>query len=218
MTRLVEVRTQILKKNDEHARALRQRFADAGVRVVSMVSSPGSGKTELLKQLLLQLKRDRPELRAAVLVGDLRTDNDAVRLAAAGYPTQQIETGTMCHLEADMVGRAIEASGWELNDLDLLLVENVGNLVCPATFDLGETLRLVALSTTEGEDKPLKYPTIFNTADVAVITKMDLAEALDFDEALLRKNIDEVRPGMKTLAVSAKQGRGLAELVGVLLG
>lgn len=217
-TRLVEVRTKILKKNDEHARALRVRFQEAGVRVVSWVSSPGSGKTELLKQLLLHLKETRPELKVATLVGDLATDNDADRLAAAGYPVAQILTGTMCHLEADMTAGAIATAGWDLDDIDLLLVENVGNLVCPATYDLGEALRVVAISTTEGEDKPLKYPTIFNTADVAVITKMDLAEVLGFDEAACRANIDAVRPGMPVLGVSARTGEGLAELAAAVLG
>lgn len=217
-TRLVEVRTKILKKNDEHARALRARFEEAGVRVVSWVSSPGSGKTELLKQLLLHLKEHRPDLRIATLVGDLATDNDADRLAAAGYPVAQILTGTMCHLEADMTAKAMEEAGWALGELDVLLVENVGNLVCPATYDLGEALRVVAISTTEGEDKPLKYPTIFNTADVAVITKMDLAEVLDFDEATCRANIDAVRPGMPILGVSARTGAGLSELAARVLG
>ena len=217
-TRLVEVRTKILKKNDEHARALRARFEGAGVRVVSWVSSPGSGKTELLKQLLLHLKRTRPELRVATLVGDLATDNDADRLAAAGHPVAQILTGTMCHLEADMTSAAIEGAGWDLNELDLLLVENVGNLVCPATYDLGEALRIVAISTTEGEDKPLKYPTIFHTADAAIVTKMDLAEVLEFDEPACRANIDAVRPGMPVLGVSARSGEGLAELAELVLG
>ena len=203
--RMLEVRTQILKKNDELARGLRRRFADAGVLVVSLVSSPGTGKTEFLKQTLLQLP---PELRAAALVGDLRTDNDARRLAESGVPVRQIETGTMCHLEADMVERHLE--GWDLDELDILFIENVGNLVCPSTFDLGEDLRLVLISTTEGEDKPLKYPTIFNTSDIAVVTKMDLADVLGFNEAALRANIDAVRPGMEVVTVSARTGCGMA--------
>jgi hydrogenase nickel incorporation protein HypB len=203
-TRLVEVRQQILKQNDVSARALRSRFRDAGVYVVSLVSSPGAGKTAFLERVLTELGRTH---RVAALVGDLATDNDAKRLARSGAPARQITTGTMCHLEADMVTRAMD--GWDLATLDFLFVENVGNLVCPATFDLGEALRLVVLSVTEGEDKPLKYPTIFNTADVTVVTKMDLAAAVEFDAATLHRNVQAVRPGMELFAVSAKTGEGM---------
>ena len=206
--RILEVRTQILKKNDELARALRDRFRGAGCFVVSLVSSPGTGKTEFLTQLM-KLLNGKGDLKIAALVGDLRTDNDAKRLAAAGVPVRQIETGTMCHLEADMVERAIDEAEWSLDELDVLFVENVGNLVCPSGFDLGEDLRLVMVSTTEGEDKPLKYPTIFNTADVAVITKMDLAEAMDFDRDAMHNAILDVRPGMEIVEVSAKSGVGM---------
>lgn len=208
--RMVQVRTQILKKNDEHARALRQRFGQSRCFVVSLVSSPGTGKTEFLKDTL---KRLADRYRIAALVGDLRTDNDAVRLAESGAPVHQIETGTMCHLEADMVDRALAETGWSLDELDFLFVENVGNLVCPSGFDLGEDLRLVLVSTTEGEDKPLKYPTIFNTADVAVITKMDLAEPLEFDRQQMHESIQDVRPGMEIIEVSAKTGTGMAEWI-----
>ena len=214
--RILEVRTQILKKNDELARSLRERFRAAGCRVVSLVSSPGTGKTELLTKLLTQLHADGKKV--AALVGDLRTDNDAKRLAASGAPVRQIETGTMCHLEADMVERAIDEAGWDLVTLDVLFVENVGNLVCPSGFDLGEDLRLVLVSTTEGEDKPLKYPTIFNTADVAVITKMDLAGAMDFDRDAMENAILDVRPGMEIVAVSARSGEGVAGLLERVLG
>ncbi|MEM1109646.1 MAG: hydrogenase nickel incorporation protein HypB [Planctomycetota bacterium] len=206
--RILEVRTQILKKNDELARDLRDRFRAAGCYVVSLVSSPGTGKTEFLKQTLTQLK-ERTDLRIATLVGDLRTENDAVRLSESGVEARQIETGTMCHLEADMVENAIQEAGWDLRDLDLLFVENVGNMVCPSGFDLGEDLRIVLVSTTEGEDKPLKYPTIFNTADVAVITKMDLAEVLEFDDRQMNASIQDVRPGMHVFSVSAKTGDGM---------
>src|SRR5262249_51857370 len=161
-TRLVQVRQQVLKQNDVAARALRERFHRAGVYVVSLVSSPGTGKTTFLEKVLGLL---RPRYRVAVLVGDLATDNDAQRLARTQAPVRQITTGTVCHLEAAMVGHALE--GWKLDDLDFLFIENVGNLVCPSSYDLGESLRLVLLSVTEGEDKPLKYPTIFNTADIA---------------------------------------------------
>jgi hydrogenase nickel incorporation protein HypB len=203
-TRLVEVRQQVLKHNDVVARELRARFREAGVYVVSLVSSPGAGKTAFLEKVLGQLRGRR---RVAALVGDLATDNDARRLARSGAPVRQITTGTVCHLEAEMVRGALE--GWGLEDLDLLFIENVGNLVCPSTFDLGEDLRLVLFSVTEGEDKPLKYPTIFHTADVAVITKADLAAAAEFDGAAARRNIECVRPGMRVFEVSAKTGEGM---------
>jgi hydrogenase nickel incorporation protein HypB len=210
-TRLVEVRTKILKENDVVARALRQAFRDAGVYVVSLVSSPGAGKTMFLEMTLLLL---RDKYRVAALVGDLATDNDARRLARAEVPVKQITTGTTCHLEAEMVRTAL--SGWNLRDLDLLFIENVGNLVCPASYDLGENLRLVLFSVTEGEDKPLKYPTIFNTADLAVITKTDLAEVTEFDWAAARQNIETVRPGMPILGVSAKGGTGMSDWLSLL--
>lgn len=203
-TRLVQVRQKVLKQNDVVARALRDRFRSAGVFVVSLVSSPGSGKTRFLEKTLTLLRR---EFRVAALVGDLATDNDAQRLARSEAPVRQITTGTLCHLEAEMVRSALD--GWNESELDFLFIENVGNLVCPATFDLGEDLRLVLFSTTEGEDKPLKYPTIFNTADVAVITKMDLAEAVEFNREAAHQNIQSVRPGMEILEVSAKSGAGM---------
>jgi hydrogenase nickel incorporation protein HypB len=202
--RLVQVRQNVLKRNDETARALRSRFHEAGVYVVSLVSSPGAGKTAFLERILSSL---RQRYRVAVLVGDLATDNDARRLARALVPVKQITTGTVCHLEAEMIATALE--GWRLDELDFLFLENVGNLVCPATFDLGEDLRLVLFSVTEGEDKPLKYPTIFNTADVAILTKMDLAAAVEFDAAAAQRSIQSVRPGMETFEVSAKTGQGM---------
>ena len=212
-TRMVEVRQLVLKKNDTLARALRQRFNEAGVFVVSIVSSPGAGKTTFLRETLCRLVR---RWHVAALVGDLATENDARKLAESGAPVRQIVTGTVCHLEADMVESAIAAAGWSLDELDFLFVENVGNLVCPSSYDLGEHLRLVLLSTTEGEDKPLKYPTIFNTADVAVITKSDLAEAASFDRRAALENIQVVRPGMTVLEVSARTGQGMADWMGVL--
>lgn len=210
--RIIEVRRNVLKHNDEVARALRQRFHEAGVFVVSLVSSPGSGKTAFLEKMLTLLKHQQH--RPAALVGDLATDNDAQRLARSQAPVKQITTGTMCHLEAAMVERALE--DWDLATIDLLFIENVGNLVCPSSFDLGEDCRLVLLSVTEGEDKPLKYPTIFHSADVAVITKMDLAEAVEFDQAAAYRNIQSVRPGIPIIPVSAKTGAGMEEWFGFL--
>jgi len=204
--RLVEVRQKVLKQNDLLARELRERFREAGVSVVSLVSSPGAGKTTFLEKTLSSL---RQRYRVAALVGDLATENDAARLARSQAPVKQIITGTVCHLDAQMIGSAIE--GWNLCDLDFLFIENVGNLVCPSSYDLGENLRLVLFSVTEGEDKPLKYPTIFNTADVAVITKVDLSAAVEFDPAAAQNSIESVRPGMRTFRVSAKTGEGMDE-------
>ena len=209
--RLIEVRKNILKQNDVAARALRDQFRAAGVLVVSLVSSPGSGKTMFLEKTLTLL---RQTYGVAALVGDLATENDAVRLARSQAPVKQITTGTLCHLEAAMVQSALQE--WNLKDLDFLFVENVGNLVCPSSYDLGENLRLVLISVTEGEDKPLKYPTIFNSADVAVVTKMDLAAAVEFDWNAAYGNIQAVRPGMRVLKVSAKTGDGMDEYLAFL--
>jgi hydrogenase nickel incorporation protein HypB len=210
-TRLVEVRQNVLKQNDIVARELRQRFHEAGVCVVSLVSSPGSGKTAFLEKTLTLM---RPDYHVAALVGDLATENDAARLARSRAPVRQITTGTLCHLEAAMVRTALV--GWELDQLDFLFIENVGNLVCPASYDVGEDLRVVLLSVTEGEDKPLKYPTIFNTSDLAVLTKMDLASAVEFDVAAAHSNIQQVRPGMPVLRVSSKSGAGMDEWLQLL--
>jgi hydrogenase nickel incorporation protein HypB len=204
--RLVHVREKVLKQNDLRARALRVRFREAGVSVLSLVSSPGSGKTMLLEKTLAELQR---EFRVGALVGDLATENDAARLARTEARVRQIVTGTICHLDAEMVERALE--DWPLDELDFLFVENVGNLVCPSSYDLGEGARVVLTSVTEGEDKPLKYPTIFNTADVAVITKMDLAEVAEFDREAAHRSIQAVRPGMRVFELSAKTGAGVDE-------
>jgi hydrogenase nickel incorporation protein HypB len=202
--RLLEVRKNVLKQNDILARALRDRFHAQGTFVISLVSSPGAGKTALLERTLTLLKEQH---HVAALVGDLATENDAQRLARSGVPVKQITTGTVCHLEAAMVERALD--GWDAGQIDLLFIENVGNLVCPASYDLGEDLRLVMLSVTEGEDKPLKYPTIFNSADAAIITKSDLAAAVEFDELAAVANIQAVRPDMPVFRLSAKSGEGM---------
>jgi hydrogenase nickel incorporation protein HypB len=209
--RLVEVRRNVLKQNDVIARALRDQFRAAGVFVASLVSSPGSGKTTFLEKTLTQLQ---PRYRVAALVGDLATENDAVRLARSKAPVKQITTGTLCHLEAAMIQNAL--LDWDLHQLDFLFIENVGNLVCPSSYDLGENLRLVLMSVTEGEDKPQKYPTIFNSADVAVITKNELAGAVEFDWDAARKSIEAVRPGMQIFRLSAKTGEGMTEYLDFL--
>ncbi len=204
--RLVEVRRNVLKQNDVIARGLRERFRESGVFVVSLVSSPGSGKTTFLERTLTELQ---PRYRVAALVGDLATENDAVRLARSKAPVKQITTGTLCHLEAAMVENALQS--WDLRNLDFLFIENVGNLVCPSSYDLGENMRLVLMSVTEGEDKPLKYPTIFNSADIAVVTKNDLSSAVEFDWNAAEKSIQSVRPGMRVFRLSAKTGEGMSE-------
>ena len=207
--RILEVRTKILKKNDELARALRERFASEGVYVINVVSSPGAGKTELLTQVMRGLSERGFE--TAAVVGDLATENDADRLSQSGCPAQQILTGTMCHLEADMVESAISA--FDLDATDVLFIENVGNLVCPQGFDLGEDLRVLFFPSTEGEDKPLKYPTLINTCDLVVLSKMDLAEPVGFDTTLARTNCDAARPGVPIIETSARTGQGVPEFV-----
>jgi hydrogenase nickel incorporation protein HypB len=204
-TRILEVRQGVLNKNDQLARGLRERFREAGVLVLNLVSSPGTGKTAFLERTLAELvRRGEP---AAALVGDLETDRDARRLAASGAPVKQINTHGRCHLEAEVVGAHLE--DWDLPGLRYLFIENVGNLVCPSSYDLGEDLRVVLLSVTEGEDKPLKYPGIFNSSDLAVLTKWDLAEACEFDDAAATENLHSVRPGLPVLRVSAKTGFGM---------
>ncbi|REK06865.1 MAG: hydrogenase accessory protein HypB [Planctomycetota bacterium] len=202
--RILEVRRNLLKKNDELARDLRGRFLSDGLFVVNLVSGPGTGKTALLRRTLGELLNRG--YRPIALVGDLATDNDARRLAESGAPVRQITTDGVCHLEADMVARHL--AEWSPGPADFLFIENVGNLVCPASYDLGESLRVVLLSVTDGEDKPLKYPKLFNTADVAIVTKADLAEACEFDRAAAEANIHDVRPGMQIFSTSAKTGVG----------
>lgn len=209
-TRIVELRKGILKKNDELAAGLRARYAQAGALTLNLVSSPGTGKTAFLERTLRELKQAGS--RAAALVGDLETDNDARRLAASGAPVRQINTHGICHLDAEMIGKHLDE--WQevdLGALDYLFIENVGNLVCPSSYDLGEKVRVALLSVTEGEDKPLKYPTLFNSADAAVLTKIDIAEPCGFDRDLALKNIHEIRPGIKIFETSSKTGAGFTE-------
>jgi hydrogenase nickel incorporation protein HypB len=174
------------------------------VLAVNIVSSPGSGKTELLARTLTGLAG---RWSMAAVTGDLATENDAARLTATGAPAKQILTGTMCHLESNMVADAI--GEWDLTRLDALFIENVGNLVCPSDFDLGEHLRVMLVATTEGEDKPLKYPTLTISSDVAVITKLDLADAVECDVDLLERNLRHVQPGIEVIRVSSRTGEGL---------
>lgn len=202
--RILEVRQGILKKNDQLAGNLRARFQEANVCVIDLVSSPGAGKTAFLEETLRRLNESG--FQVAALVGDLATENDARRLERSGVPVRQIETHGICHLEAEMIERHLE--GWNLSKLDFLFIENVGNLVCPSSYDLGEDARAVLHAVTEGEDKPLKYPTIFNSSDVAIITKIDLAEVCEFDKKVCYDNIHAVRPGIPILETSAKRGLG----------
>ncbi len=204
--RLIEIRQGVLSKNDQLAAELRSRFHAAGVTVINLLSSPGAGKTSLLEATMRAMLA---ECRVAALVGDLATDNDARRLARSGGLVRQIQTGDMCHLEADIVARHL--ADWDLNQIDLLFIENVGNLVCPAGYDLGEAARVVLLSTTEGEDKPLKYPATFATADAILLTKMDLAGPVGFDRAMAEENIRAVNPLAPIIATSARSETGLQE-------
>jgi len=205
--RILEVRTSILKRNDAVARDLRRDFARHRVLVVNMVSSPGTGKTAFLLETLLRLRRRGAAV--AAVVGDLETDNDARRLAASGAPVRQINTHGLCHLEADMIRAHV--ADWDLAGLDYLFIENVGNLVCPTSWDLGESLRLALLSVTEGEDKPLKYPDIFAAASLMVVSKIDLLPHLEFDVDALIANARRVRPGIAVIRVSASTGEGMPE-------
>jgi len=202
--RTIDVRRAILDKNDRLAERNRGYFRARGLLVLNFLSSPGSGKTTFIREAVKTLQ---PEFKTGVIVGDLATDNDAQRLRESGAPVVQITTGTVCHLEAEMVGRAVKQL--DLNGLDLLVIENVGNLVCPASYDLGEDLRIVLLSVTEGEDKPLKYPPMFQSADVVIISKIDLAQACNYDRQTALANIRRVAPKARVLETSAKTGQGM---------
>ncbi len=211
--RIVDLRKGVLEKNDLLAESLRAQFADADLRVSNWVSSPGTGKTALLEVLLTHAVADG--IRPAALVGDCATDNDAQRLARSGAPVRQIVTESMCHLEGDMIAAHLE--GWDLNQLDLLVIENVGNLVCPTAYDLGEDTRVALLSVTEGEDKPLKYPQLFHSADVIVITKTDIAAAVEWDREAALAAIRAVNPTAPVVETSSRTGDGVSELLNMLL-
>jgi len=204
--RVLAVRQAILEKNDRLAERNRGFFRARGLLTLNVLSSPGSGKTTFIQQTIAALKG---RLQTGVIVGDLATDNDARRLKATGAPVVQVNTGTVCHLEAEMVARSIKEL--DLKGRELLVIENVGNLVCPASYDLGEDLRVVLLSVTEGEDKPLKYPPMFQSAHVAVISKMDLAQACGFDRETALKNLRRVAPKAQIFETSARTGQGMEE-------
>ncbi|WP_126147342.1 hydrogenase nickel incorporation protein HypB [Synechococcus elongatus] len=204
--RQISLAEVILHRNDHAAAHNREHFQRAGVLALNLLSSPGSGKTALLERTLRELP---PTLRPAAIVGDLATDRDAQRLQATGAPAIQIETGELCHLEADLVHRACHQL--DLSAIDILFIENVGNLVCPAAFDLGEERRVLLLSVTEGEDKPLKYPSAFSRADLVLITKVDLAEAVEFDQAAAIANLRAVNPTATILSVSSRRGQGWSD-------
>ena len=207
--RIVKIEQDILSKNDGYARDNRAAFARKGVFALNFVSSPGSGKTTLLVRTINDLKGRLP---IVVIEGDQQTSNDAERIRATGAPALQVNTGKGCHLDAHMVGHALEEL--PLPEGGLLFIENVGNLVCPAAFDLGEAHKVVVLSVTEGEDKPLKYPDMFAAADLMLLNKADLLPHLDFDVGACLANALKVNPRLQTLVVSARSGEGLASFYG----
>jgi hydrogenase nickel incorporation protein HypB len=209
--RVVQIEQSLMKRNGALADKLRARFAESGTFVVNVLSSPGSGKTTLLQQTLTRLSRT---YRVGALVGDQATDNDARRLAGSGAPVRQITTAAECRLDAEMIGRALD--GWDPGPLDALFIENVGNLICPAEYDLGEDLRCVLFAVTEGEDKPLKYPLAYNTSQLAVVTKMDVADAVGFDRAAAYRSMRGVNPAIEIIELSARTGAGVDAWIALL--
>ena len=209
--RLIDIQQNILRKNTALAHELRERFARGGTYVLNFLSSPGAGKTTLLEASLSRL---RERYTVAALVGDQATDNDARRLERSGAPVKQITTGAECRLDAQMISAAL--NDFSIGDPDVLAIENVGNLICPAEYDLGEDLRIVVFSVTEGEDKPLKYPLAFTSAHVAVLSKIDLATATQFDRAAAIDNIHRVHPDLPVIELSARTGDGMREWIDFL--
>jgi hydrogenase nickel incorporation protein HypB len=204
LKRSLTINQSILSKNDRLAERNRGYFLAKRLLVLNVLSSPGSGKTAFIEKTIKDLNNT---LKAGVIVGDLETDNDARRLRSSGAPVVQITTGSVCHLEADMVFQA--SQNINLDSLNLLIIENVGNLVCPAPYDLGETLRVVLLSVTEGEDKPIKYSTMFKSADLVIVNKIDIAEAVGFDREQALTNIHKIVPEATIFEVSARTGIGM---------
>lgn len=204
MTRRVQVEQKVLNENQLLAIELRERFRQNNVLCLNLISSPGSGKTSLLERTLAAFPADT---RVAVLTGDIQTENDARRLSQFGFPARQITTGGTCHLDAKMIDKHL--AGFDLLQLDLLLIENVGNLVCPSSYDLGEHGKIVLLSVTEGEDKPLKYPSIFAKSELCIINKIDLLPYVPFNLQQARDNAQRVHPGMEIIELSCTTGEGL---------
>ena len=200
----IEVGQKVLNENATLATDLRRRFQDHGILCLNLISSPGSGKTGLLEQTLARLPKSR---RVAVLTGDLQTENDAIRLHRFGFPVKQITTGGTCHLDARMIDTHL--NDWSLDDLDILFIENVGNLVCPSSYDLGEEAKIVLLSVTEGDDKPMKYPSIFFKSELAIINKVDLLPYVPFDMEKSIENARKVHPGIEILKTSCTTGEGI---------
>ena len=202
----VPLEKPVLNENNRIAAELRERFRQHSILCVNLISSPGSGKTTLLERTLESLPAGD---RVAVLTGDIQTENDAARLRRFGFPTKQITTGGTCHLDARMIEKHL--ADWNLEDLDVLFIENVGNLVCPSSYDLGEAAKIVLLSVTEGEDKPLKYPSIFFKSELLVLTKVDLLPYVPFNIAAAEENARRVHPGIEIVRVSCMAGDGLQE-------
>ncbi len=211
--RVIALHQNLMAKNDRLAERNRGYFLGRGMAVLNLVSSPGSGKTTVLERTLRDLGG---ELKMATIVGDLATDHDARRLRASGAPSVQITTGTVCHLDAHMIQHALE--DLSAPDVQVLFIENVGNLVCPANFDLGEDLRVVVTSVTEGEDKPLKYPSIFQSANLILLNKIDLSAVVGFDRKTALDNLQAAAPGARILEISARTGAGLDAWYDVLRG
>ena len=198
------LKSKVLSENQIVAESLRERFRSHGVLCLNLISGPGSGKTALLERTLASFD---PATRVCVLTGDIQTDNDARRLAQYGFPVQQITTGGTCHLDARMIEKHLAA--WDLDEIDLLFIENVGNLVCPSSYDLGEASKIVLLSVTEGDDKPLKYPSIFFKSDLFILTKIDLLPYVPFDAEVVEANARMVHPGIEIVRASATAEGGL---------
>ena len=198
------MKSKVLNENQIIAESLRERFRAHGVLCLNLISGPGSGKTALLERTLASLD---PATRVSVLTGDIQTDNDARRLAQYGFPVQQITTGGTCHLDGRMIEKHL--AEWDLGKIDLLLIENVGNLVCPSSYDLGEAAKIVLLSVTEGDDKPLKYPSIFFKSDLFVLTKIDLLPYVPFSADVVEANARLVHPGIEIVRTSATTEGGL---------
>ena len=201
---VIPVEKKVLNENQRIALDLRRRFQENNVLCLNFISSPGSGKTTLLEKTLAGFA---PNEKVAVLTGDLQTENDAKRLARYGFPVQQIVTGGVCHLDGKMIERALEP--WPLENLDVLFIENVGNLVCPSSYDLGEEAKIVLLSVTEGEDKPLKYPSIFHKSSLLILTKVDLLPYVPFDIEAAEANARQVNPNIEILRVSCATDEGM---------